>query len=221
MIKLINGKKPAYTEMINDAILNSSKVIGLFFRIMIKIIIPALIIIVAAISILFLTYSKFELNWNTLSGYLLLILFLYLIAAILIAIISLPYSLANYALANDNTLSSKEALEKSIALMDGNKWNLVKLILSFMGWMLLIGSIIAVALRYTPEVTHDLITGIGSILLLPYIISSIAIFYDELNDVKIEIANDKTRNETATETVDTTGETLKTVDEILNDDNNE
>lgn len=189
IIKLINGKEPAYTEMINDAIMNSSKAIGIFFRIILKILIPSIIVIVATLSVLYLTYKQFPLNWDTLGGFLLLILFLYVVAIIVVAILALPYSLANYALANDNNLSSKEALEKSIALMDGNRWNLFKLLLSFMGWIILIGIVVGVAQNYAPAILQNLIDAIGTILILPYVISSIAVFYDELNDVRVEVVD--------------------------------
>ena len=193
IIKLLQSKKPPYTTVINDALLNASKSIGIFFRIALKIIIPSIILILALVAIFFFATQAIPLNPDTLSGYLLLLFLFYLFAIIVIAILVLPYSLSSYALANNNELSSKEALEKSIDLMDGNKWNFVKLILSFLGWLILIAVVTIIIKNFIPAIFNELIDSIGAILILPYIISSIAIFYDELNDVTIEVANtDKT-----------------------------
>lgn len=195
MIKLLNGKNPPYTTVINDALLNSSKAIGLFFRIILKMLIPCIVVILAFIAIFFLTTQVIPLNVDTLGGYLLLLFLFYIFAITIIIIFSLPYTLSSYALANENNLSSKEAIEKSISLMDGNKWNFVKLILSFLGWFILIAVVTVAIQSFTPEVLNDLIESIGTILILPYIISSISIFYDELNDVTVEVVNtDKTEN---------------------------
>lgn len=196
IIKLINGKNPEYTEIINDSILNSSKAVGIFFRILLKILVPAIITIIAAIAIFFLSTQYLPLSWDTLGGYLLLVVFLYIVSIVVIAIIALPYALSNYALANNNELSAKEAVEKSIALMDGNKWNFFKLLLSFIGWFLLLGIIVAIIQNYAPAVLEDLIQSVATIFLLPYVISSIAVFYDELNDVKVEVVDTNKKEET-------------------------
>lgn len=195
IIKLINGKNPEYTTLINDALLNCSKAIGIFLRILVKMLIPALLVIVAAVGIFFLVAQSLPFSLDTLGGYILLIAFLYFIAIVLIAILALPYVLSSYALANNNKLSSKEAIDESIALMDGNKWNFVKFIFSFFGWFLLTGIVIALVQRIAPSVIKDLIRHIGTILLLPYVISSIAVFYDEVNDVKVEVVDTNNNEE--------------------------
>lgn len=189
MVKLLNGKNPAYTNVINDGILNASKAIGIFFRTLLKIIFPSVLVILAAVAIFYLTTQYFPVSWDTLGGYLIYIIFLYIVCTVIIAIISLPYYLATYALANNNELTSKEALEQSISLMEGNKWSLAKLMLSFVGWFLLIGLAVGIITNYAPAVVKDLVEAIASILILPYIIASVAVFYDELNDVKVEVAN--------------------------------
>lgn len=201
MIKLINGKNPAYTNIINDSLLNCSKVIGIFFRTVLKMLIPSLIIVISAVAIFFLVSQAFPLNWDTLGGYILLAFFLYAVAGILISIVALPYSLSSYVLANENDLSAKEALEKSVTLMEGNKWNLVKQILSFFGWFLLIG-IIAGLLQNASTLVNNIVTGIATIFILPYFISSISVFYDDLNDVVVETAN--TSNKESADSVETT-----------------
>lgn len=186
IIKLLHCKKTEYTTIINDAILNSSKAIGIFFRTFLKIIIPSALTIIGAVAIFLLFYKELPQSLNSLGGYLLLLVFLYIVSMVIIAILALPYSLSTYALANDNTLSSKEAVEKSISLMDKNKWNFVKLVLSFVGWFILIEIATHILQNYTPEIFKDLIESIGYIFILPYLISSISVFFDELNDVKVD-----------------------------------
>ena len=50
---------------------------------------------------------------------------------------SLEYSQVPYILAEDPSLSTKEALARSKEMMDGNKWKYLVLELSFIGWNLL------------------------------------------------------------------------------------
>lgn len=200
MIKLLNGKNPAYTTVINDSILNASKAVGIFFRTLLKILFPAIIVILAAVAIVYLTTQYFPVSWDTLFGYLLFLAFLYVVCGIIIAIVSLPYSLATYALANNNELTSKEAIDQSVSLMEGNKWNFVKLMLSFIGWFILIALAVGIITNYAPSMFEDLTEAVASILILPYIIASISVFYDELNDVKVEFVKTEEQDEVKEET---------------------
>lgn len=52
---------------------------------------------------------------------------------------SLEYSMVEYLIAEDPTLTTKEALAKSKAMMQGHKWNAFVLSLSFLGWDILSG----------------------------------------------------------------------------------
>lgn len=52
---------------------------------------------------------------------------------------SLEYSMVEYLIAEDPTLTAKEALAKSKAMMQGHKWNAFVLQLSFLGWDILSG----------------------------------------------------------------------------------
>ena len=47
------------------------------------------------------------------------------------------YAMVEYLIADDPNLTTKEALAKSKAMMQGNKWNLFVLQLSFIGWDIL------------------------------------------------------------------------------------
>lgn len=50
---------------------------------------------------------------------------------------SLSYSMSYYVMLDNPELSANEARKKSMEIMDGNKWRLFCLNLSFIGWMLL------------------------------------------------------------------------------------
>ena len=74
------------------------------------------------------------------------------------------YSMATYILHDCPTLDALEALDHSRAMMDGNKWRLFCLDLSFIGWLLLCA------------VTF----GIAGLYVIPYMQTSRAAFYEEV-----------------------------------------
>ena len=77
---------------------------------------------------------------------------------------SLSYSMTFFVLRDNPHLSNNAAIEKSMQLMDGHKMQLFRLYLSFIGWFIL-------AL---------LTLGIGFILLVPYVNTTLAHFYEQL-----------------------------------------
>ncbi|MBO7593608.1 MAG: DUF975 family protein [Salinivirgaceae bacterium] len=79
----------------------------------------------------------------------------------------LAYAMTPFILNDNPNLQNNEAIELSMAMMDGHKWDLFCLQLSFIGWALLC----------------TLTFGIGYLWLLPYIYTSYAAFYE---DVKAE-----------------------------------
>lgn len=76
------------------------------------------------------------------------------------------YSIIPYILADDDTITCKEAFKKAKEMMKGNKWRLFKLEFSFIGWALL----------------SALTCGIGAIFLAPYVEAAKAEFYVELKN---------------------------------------
>ena len=85
-------------------------------------------------------------------------------------IMAYAYSMAIYV-ANDNPeLSAMDAIRKSRELMDGHKWDLFVLDLSFIGWILLC----------------LLTCGIGFFFLAPYIEMAHVEFYRELTEQATE-----------------------------------
>lgn len=79
-------------------------------------------------------------------------------------IASLRYSMTFYILADNPDIEAMDAINKSKEIMQGHKWELFCLCLSFIGWTFL--SIFTF--------------GIGFIWLIPYIETSIAHFYETI-----------------------------------------
>lgn len=79
-------------------------------------------------------------------------------------IAALAYSQAFYIMADDPTIKPMDALKKSREMMDGYKWDLFLLGLSFIGWALLC----------------ILTLGIGFLWLTPYMQATFVQFYFEL-----------------------------------------
>ncbi len=74
------------------------------------------------------------------------------------------YAMTEYVLADRKDLSYDQAIEESMRLMQGNKWRLFVLDLSFLGWVLLC----------------VLTLGIGFVFLTPYMYVARAHFYADL-----------------------------------------
>jgi len=78
------------------------------------------------------------------------------------------YAMTSYILAENPSMSANEAITESRKLMDGNKWRLFCLNISFIGWM------------YLSVFT----CGIGIFWLAPYMEASFAAFYREIKREK-------------------------------------
>lgn len=96
------------------------------------------------------------------SIYLLLWSLLFIIPGIIAA---LSYAMTNYILVENPEMSASEAINLSKQMMDGNKWRLFCLRLSFIGWDILCG----------------LTLGIGYLWLTPYKQAAEAAFYREVS----------------------------------------
>ena len=109
-----------------------------------------------------------------LGAYLLELIFVFLWTVLLIVpgiIASISYAMTFYIIAENDSIGPLEAIRKSKELMQGNKWKLFCLGCRFVGWFLLC----------IPTL------GIGFLWLGPYIMVSLAKFYDDL--VKKEAAD--------------------------------
>lgn len=80
------------------------------------------------------------------------------------------YSMASFILADNPELTAREALEESKRIMEGHKFDLFVLQLSFFWWYLL------VAITF----------GIAYVYVVPYFEATMTNFYNEIKDKKIE-----------------------------------
>lgn len=80
---------------------------------------------------------------------------------------SYAYSMAMYILADNPTMTAREALNKSKEMMNGHKMELFVLHLSFIGWAFLC----------------SLTFGIAGIYVIPYMSATVANFYNSLKQV--------------------------------------
>ena len=108
--------------------------------------------------------------WGTI---LLMYLYVFLWSLLLVVpgiIKGFAYAMTPYILKDNPNMKNNEAIELSMAMMNGHKWDLFCLELSFIGWALLC----------------VLTFGIGYLWLIPYMQTSVAAFYE---DVKAEYAS--------------------------------
>lgn len=83
---------------------------------------------------------------------------------------SFQYAMAEYILADNPDMRSKEVLLMSREMMKGNKWRYFVLELSFIGWLLL----------------GSLVFGVGTLFVAPYMQATLTQFYLEMKSPKSE-----------------------------------
>ncbi len=113
-------------------------------------------------------FEGFQNFTRALVTYLLMILFVLLWTLLFIVpgiVAGLSYSQTFFILAENPQMESREVLRKSKAIMRGNRWKLFCLFWRFFGWFLL--GIVSL--------------GIGFLWIMPYLQTTLARFYDDLN----------------------------------------
>ncbi len=131
--------------------------------------------------------SGFRKNYgNIIVTYLLefIFLFLWFLLFIIPGIIKLfSYAMVPFILAEKRDITPLAAITKSREMMDGNKARLFFLLLGFIGWFLLV-SIIGSTLSsgfFESVLLIRIVSGIFVSALMPYIIISLAIFYNDIS----------------------------------------
>lgn len=112
-------------------------------------------------------FDGFQNFKSSVGAYLLMLFFIFLWMLLLIIpgiIAALSYSMTFYILADEPTIDPMEAIDKSKAMMKGNKWKYFLLNLRFIGW--------AILCVFT--------FGIGFLWLHPYMQVSTAKFYEDI-----------------------------------------
>jgi uncharacterized membrane protein len=117
------------------------------------------------VSDVFTGFDKFAIG---LGAYLLQMVFIVLWSLLLIVpgvIAALSYAMTYYIIAEEASVGPLEAIAKSKTMMRGHKWQLFCLGFRFVGWALLC----------------VLSLGVGFLWLFPYMIVSMAHFYDDIS----------------------------------------
>ncbi|MCQ2535116.1 MAG: DUF975 family protein [Clostridia bacterium] len=137
------------------------------------------------------------------SGFGLGVLF-FIIGLIFALILSLNYVMAYYIAFDEPDLSSSEVVKKSKEIMNGNKGNYCLLILSFLGWILLISFASYLVMRTGFSTLADIVQDIGIVILTPYMMFSQIAFYrslvpektmEDLGFSREEVVTEETRDE--------------------------
>ncbi|NRT73812.1 DUF975 family protein [Clostridium beijerinckii] len=100
----------------------------------------------------------------------------------------IKYSMAYYIWVDDPDISITEAIEKSIDITNGHKWEIFELYLSFIGWYLLLVIPFFAIIHYTGfsniySLTRNCelsIVSIGFLYLYTYVKASMAVLYNKL-----------------------------------------
>jgi uncharacterized membrane protein len=132
----------------------------------------ALWTLAALIPVLFLLYTIRPVAW--------IVAFVLLLCAMIPALIAaLRYAMAPYLMADDPGVRVMKSIRRSKEMMDGHKGRLILLMLSFLGWYLLLVIVIGIL----NELLHTVGTGLGMLLSLVvqvYVQSAVTAFYLEL-----------------------------------------
>ncbi len=182
MIKISRQENVSLFDFVTLGLNDFSKVWKIFGRMLLKLFLPLLLILITFLGfnfcILMISFNS-ELFNSTLSQIITFIIPLILLIISLVYLIakSLLYSLSYYILYDNQNYTSKQIVEKSEELMKGNRLNYLLLMISFIGWYLLI-SLIGVISSYF--INPTIIVLICSIMLSPYIYLSLVTFYENL-----------------------------------------
>lgn len=160
---------------------NAWKVVG---RTFLKMILPVILMVVTTVILVFAVVanlsSKVVLDSSSTASsgfgaFQLIAIILFVASFVYYIIKALSYTLSQYVLFDNLELTGKEIVEKSEELMKGNKGKYVKLVLSFIGWYLLI------ALLAIVPIIGVILVLVGYLLLSLYVSFTTISFYEDLS----------------------------------------
>jgi len=158
---------------IDIAVDNFSRAWKITGRTFLKMIIPVIVLVVAIFVYAgILVYSTAQLSVGEASAAgmgMIVALVVYIAAIIYLLAVSLLYSLTTYIAYDNKEKTALEVVNESARLMKGNRWKIILLELSFIGW--------AILTVFT--------LGIGYLWLLPYMQVAMVCFYDRLAQPKV------------------------------------
>lgn len=199
LVKLYNSEEVSALDVITSGYHNFAKSWGITWNIVKEMILPVVLIIVSvfviiggfvASSVSFLGAGS-DFNVTKLlasaSGVAIVGIILYIVGCIWLIIKSYYYSLSYVIAAHDSSLTAKDAVEKSQELMQGKRWKLFVLQLSFIGWAIL----------------GTITMGIGFIFIMPYIQFATIAFYNYISGNQSNVNSEPSDVEPITNNDDT------------------
>lgn len=177
LFKVYNSEDVKPFEFCSFGFNNFKKSWGITFQMILKLIVPVVLLVISILLIAFggaFSAATLLTGSSSSGGFLFLTVIgfiLYLVAIIWAVVKSYYYSMAYIIAADDESLTAKEAVEKSKEIMTGKRGKLFCLQFSFIGW--------AILAAFT--------LGIGYLWLLPYIqFAMIAFYYFATNKESVE-----------------------------------
>ena len=203
-IKLKRGEDVSYTGFLTDGFNNFANSWKVTLWVIVKMLIPVAVFVVAMVVLLIGSgvtiagAAASSYSATNAGGSVLIIGFIAMIAAsIWLTIKSYSYQLVYYILFDNPTKDAKEIVEESEKLMNGNRWRLFCLELSFIGWSIL----------------ACFTLGIGMLWLMPYMVIAQIVFYEVLVGKKSDTV-EATVEETTVEPVQDTPAVETTVEPV-------
>lgn len=105
---------------------------------------------------------------------------IYIVLMVLVSIRMLLYTLSYYIAVAKENISTKEAVNESARLMKGNRGRYFCLVLSFIGWALLLGLASGFIGILKIDVLTELVSTISTAVLAPYIAFATIAFYKDV-----------------------------------------
>lgn len=170
MIKLKRNEKVKVFDFLNLGFSNFGRSWKITLRATLKMILPIIGMIISIV--LFIGISVMSAvnsivggaNVTSFIGLVLLALIIFFVSYVWMLILSLNYTLTTYIAYDNPNMSSLEVVNESKRMMQGNRWKIFVLSLSFIGWIILTVCTL----------------GIGYFWLLPYMQVSSICFYESL-----------------------------------------
>lgn len=177
-MKLKRGEEVKYTDFLTEGFSKFGKAWGVCGNTILKMIVPVILVIVFAVLLSF-SVTGAVLGGDGFSVLAVIAIIGYVASLIYAVVKGYLYSLTNYILYDNPNMTGKEIVEESARLMKGNRWKLVWLSLTFIGWIIL----------------SAFTLYIGLLWVIPYMSVASVCFYEALagkdskEDVVVEAEN--------------------------------
>lgn len=178
LIKLSRNENVGLIDFLPTGLQNFGKIIKLYFSLILKLLLPMIAYIVGMLIMI----ASFVIDSSAALVVTIVGLILFIIGLIAYVKKVLLYAIPSYVLYDNPEATSKEVLDKTAVLMNGNRWNYVVLHLSFFGWYLLAGFVPGLLSAFIPTF-GSILMYVAAAILTPYIAFTEINFYEDLAGV--------------------------------------